>query len=213
MCRVAYRAGESGIDVKRVLAEARIRHDVIQVMALRAQRIRSSRGWVDDRRQLILYSRSRTRRGRQARGHLAELVTPLQNMRELRAVRPVRPGAAEFAIVVAIMTVGAKNARCNRTPRGAAIQIPHELKQAWLRQPTLALGHDRMARFRRDPELRNQIQFIAARRRPYRSVPERCQYLFARARAVAAQTSLVLVEGRIHLRNSIRCTNADRSGL
>ena len=54
MSRVTYRAGEPGVDVTGMLAEAGIGKDVGQVVTLGAQRIRSARRRVGDRRKKIL---------------------------------------------------------------------------------------------------------------------------------------------------------------
>ena len=132
MSGVTHRAGESCVDVDRMLGEAGVGNDVGQIVTFGTQGIRSLRSGIEDRRKKILDCTSRTSGGREAGRHLAELVTPLQNMRELRTVRSIRSGAPKFAIIVAVVAVRAKNARGNRPPLRAAVQIPHELEQAGL---------------------------------------------------------------------------------
>ncbi len=128
-------------------------------------------------------------------------------------MRAVRPCAAEFAVVVAVVAVGAQNAVRNRTPLGVAIEIPHELQQARLRQRTLALVHYRMARSCRNAELHDQIQRIAARRRTHGRITKNRQNLLAHTRAVTTQTDLILIHRGIHSRNTVSRADSNCSIL
>ena len=157
MRSVTHGAGESGVDVQRVLAEAGVGNNVVQVVTLGTQGVRSAGSRIEDRGKKIQDCASRTSSRRNARSYLAELVAALQNVRELRTVGSVGSGAAKFPIVVAVVAVRAKNARADRPPLGAAVKIPHGLEQAGLWQPTLTIMHDRVTRPGRRPELRQKI--------------------------------------------------------
>ena len=104
MCCMTDRARKTGIDVNRVFAKTGIRHHVVKVVTLGAHRIRASRRRIDNQREKILDGRSRSGAWREAQCHLAELVAPLQDVRELGTVRPVWASAAEFAVVIAIVS-------------------------------------------------------------------------------------------------------------
>jgi len=104
------RARKPGIDVNRVFAETDIRHHIAKVVTLGTQGIRASRPRTSNRREKILDGRSRSGEWRETRCHLAELVAPLQDVRELGTVRPVWASAAEFAVVIAIVAIGAEEA-------------------------------------------------------------------------------------------------------
>jgi len=138
-------AGKPGNDVNRVFAEADIRDHIAQVVTLGTQGVRASRHRINNRRQKILDGRSRSGGGWEARRHLAELVAPLQDVRELGTVRPVWPSAAEFAVIITIVAIGAEQVGAHGAPLGVPIDIQHVPKQAWLWQRTVAVVHDRMA--------------------------------------------------------------------
>src|SRR5436305_11866898 len=98
MRRVAGGAGESVIDMKRMLAEAAICNQLCEIVAFRAHRVRAIRRRIENRiGEQIRDSGSRGRSGR----NLAELVAALQQVQELRPMRPVGTGSAELAIVIA----------------------------------------------------------------------------------------------------------------
>ena len=135
---VARRAGEAGVDVARVLAPTRILDDVVrQIMALAAHRI----GAIDAeirRRVEIRNPLPGTRR-------LAEFIAALQEMVPLGSMRPVRTHAAEFAIVVAVVAVGAVNLRTHGPARRAPVQLHHIGQQAGLWQATASWVEHRVA--------------------------------------------------------------------
>ena len=115
--RVADRTGEPILRyVIAMLQEAGVAYHVAQVMALRAHAVRSVQAevWI---RKCIGDQASR-RRG------LAELVIVLEDVRVHRTVRAVRPRSAEFAIVVAVVTIGAENLQSHE-PRRGAVLIQH----------------------------------------------------------------------------------------
>src|SRR5271155_2929730 len=136
MSGMTHGAREPGVDVERVLGEAGVGHNVVQVVTLGTQGIRSVCAGIGDGRKKIQDGASRTGGGRKAGRYLAELVTAFQNMRKLGTVRSTRSSTAKFPIIVAVVAVRAENALSDWTPLGAAVQIPHELEQAGLGQST-----------------------------------------------------------------------------
>ena len=85
---------------------------------------------------------------------LAELIIALEDMCVDRSMRAVGSGAAELAVVIAIVAIAAENSRSHRPRRGRAILIQHVDQQAGLRQRTRAIVRYRMARGRGRGELR-----------------------------------------------------------
>ena len=85
-----------------MLREAGIGNDLRQVVTLRAHGIRPGEGQVGTRKKI----RDHIARHR----CLAELIVALQDVRVDRSMRTIRPGAAEFAIVVAVVTIACR--RC-----------------------------------------------------------------------------------------------------
>ena len=75
-------------------------------MALGAHRVRSGDAGIGIGKKI----------GDESAGHcsLAELVIALEDVRVDRAVRAVRAGAAEFAIVVAVVAIGAEDLRSDQ---------------------------------------------------------------------------------------------------
>src|SRR6266513_234602 len=97
---VAGGAGKAIINMTRVLTEAGVRENLIQVVALGAQRIRAVHGQIRTRKQV----------GDQLprRWSLAEFIVTLQQVQIFRAMRAVGAVAAEFAIVITVMAVRAE---------------------------------------------------------------------------------------------------------
>ena len=127
MRSVADRAREAVLrNVEAVLRPAGIGHDVIQIVAFRAHRVRPLRADIGRRK--------RVRDRATGRGGLAELIIPFQDVRVDRTVGPVWPGAAKFAVIVAGVAIGAEDLGAHE-PRGhRTILIQHIRKQARLRQ-------------------------------------------------------------------------------
>ena len=91
---------------------------------------------------------------------LAEFVTALKNVRPLRAMRAIGPRAAEFAIVIAVMAIGAEDLRAHQTSRCQAFFVEHIHQQARLRQGArTSVGHG-MARCGSGGQFRNHVQRI-----------------------------------------------------
>ncbi len=210
---VAHRAGESCVDVQRVLAKAGIGKNVGQVVTFGAQRIRAPGSRIGNGGKKVRDCASRSGCWRKSWGDLAELVTALKNMRELRTVRAVGSGASEFAIVVAIVAVRAENAGAHRAPLRMPVQVPHELQQTWLRQRALALLHHRMARGRCNAELRDKVQRVASIASPYWSIAKDLQRLLPRTRPMATQAGLILIDRRVHCSHTVGRAYSDRAIL
>src|SRR5579859_6895770 len=116
MSCVAYGAGKTVVrNMAAVLRPTRVGHDVVQVVALCAQRIWPLRAQI--RRGGGVVHRSARNNG------LRELIIPLQNVRIDRAVWPGWSCAAKFAIVVAGVAVGAENPCANQPPRRGAVLV------------------------------------------------------------------------------------------
>lgn len=209
MCCMTDRARKPGIDVNRVFAKTDIRHHVAKVVTLGTQGIRPSRRRINNRREKILDGRSRSGEGRQAQCHLAELVATLQDVRELGTVRPVWASAAEFAVVIAIVAIGAEEACAHWPPLGVSIQIQQVLTQAGLWERTVAVVHDRMARCCRRVELRGYIQRVSRVSRSCRQVAENGGTQLPRAGGVATQADLILTCRWIHDRRPVHRAHSD----
>ena len=110
---VTYRTGEAGVDMALVLGETGICHDLAQIVAFAAHRVRPVHAEVGVREQI---RDQLTRCDR-----LAEFVSAFQNVGPLGSMRTVRARASELAIVVAVVAVGAENARAHTAPLGRAI--------------------------------------------------------------------------------------------
>ena len=82
----------------------------------------------------------------------------------------VRAGAAEFAIVVAVVAIGAEDLVAHGAALGDAVQVQHVGPQAGLRERAVADVHDGMAGGGRDGKLRDQVQRIARRNRAHREI-------------------------------------------
>src|ERR1700741_3921081 len=89
-CRVAGGAGNAIVNVPGVFAEAGVSEDLTQIMALRAQSVRTvdGEGGVGEK-----IGNDLTRRRR-----LTELIAAFQQMAVFRSMRAVYAGAAEFAV-------------------------------------------------------------------------------------------------------------------
>ena len=79
-------------------------------------------------------------------------------------------GAAEFAIVVRIVAVRAKNACAHTACQRAAVELQHLREQAGLRKNAAAIVHDRMARCCGQSELWNHVQWVSRGYQPRRKV-------------------------------------------
>ena len=180
---------ETIIDMARVLAEAGIREDLRQVVALRAERVRTVYAEigagieVDDQ-----HSRA---------GSLAEFVAAFQNVCPLRTMRTIRTGAPKFAIVIAVVAIGAENLHRHASSQGHPVQIQHIAQQAGLRQRTASGMHHGMAGLAGDGKLRDHIQHVSCRYRANGKVPVNRVRNLSRTRAMAAQAVLVLIGGWI----------------
>src|SRR5271165_3911842 len=203
---VAGRAGESGVDMRGVLIPAAVaQHLSGNIMALGAHGVGAVHAgiWIGIKIADALAGA----------GGFAELVAALQQMRPLGSVRAVGADAAEFAVVVGIVAVGAVNLRAHGASLRLAVQIEHVTEQAGLRQGAGARVQHGMTRGRRRRHLRNQIQRIAGGHFAPREISEDGLGLLARAQAVAAQAILILIHRRIQHRGAIGGADADRAIL
>ena len=164
-----------------------------QIMALGAQGVGSSHGQVGIGKEIV--NRATLRCGR------VEFISALQNVGPLGTMGTVRALTAEFAIVVAVVAIGAENLGARGATQGNAIQLQHVSQQAGLQQTAAADVQDGMAGDGRDRwrKLREHVKRIGRRNRTYREVTIDGQRLFAGAGAVAAQAVLILIDrGRKH---------------
>lgn|SRR5437016_3116175 len=154
MCGMAGGTREAVINVAGVFAKARVAQDLVEVMALAAQRIGSvnCEVWIGEK---VCQQLARS-------WSLADLVATLQNVDKFRPVGTIRPGAAKFAIVLAIVAVSTEDAKSHGARGAGPIQIQHLAAQARLRQDATPVMHYRVARRRGGTELRNQVQGIGS---------------------------------------------------
>ena len=165
VCSVANRAGEAILNMPGMLAEAGVTHELIEVVALRAQGvgppIDSAFGGEDGIGEKI---RNQPAGG----GSLAEFIPALHDVGENRSVRSVGSNATELTIVVAVVAVGAKNAGAHGAPIGPAVKIQHGRAKAGLGKHAGAIVEHRVAGSCERAELRNHIQRIVGGDRPHR---------------------------------------------
>ena len=184
--RVAGGATETSVDMPPVLGKAGVLDDVGEVVTLPAQRIRTVRAEVGSREQV---GDQLTRRG-----SLAEFIAAFEDVVPLRSMGADGAGASEFAVVVAVVAIGAENASSHRAGLNLAADIPHGRQQAGLRD-TGSVPHNRMNRDCRGAELRDEVQGIAHNPRARWQVSVLRENLLAGAIAVAAQASFELPGG------------------
>ena len=108
----------------------------------------------------------------------------------------VRSSAAEFAIVVAVVAVSAKDARADQPRGGGAVQVEHIGQEAGLGKGTVAIVNNRVAGSRVEAELLDQIERIAREYQAIGQVPVFDQHLFSHASAMASQAVFKLVDRR-----------------
>lgn len=128
VCRVAGRTTEAGTDMLRVLGEAGVLHDVREIVTLPTESIRTVRAQVRTPEQVGDHLARRHR--------LAQLIAALEDVGPLRSMGTAGPGAAEFAVIVAVVAIGTVDLRAHGAPLRGAIQDQHVGKQARLRQGT-----------------------------------------------------------------------------
>lgn len=203
---VAYRAAKAVLRyVQAVLREAGVSDNLRQVVTLRAHSIRPGEGQVGSGKKVRDHS---TRRR-----SLAELIVAFEDVRVVRSVRTVRPGAAELAIVVAVVAIGAEDARSHHARRRRSILIQQVQQEAGLRQGTGSIMSHRVARRCRRSEFRNNVQRIWCRCHSRWRIPVDDQPLLARARAVAAQTIFILIDRRSKNGDTIQCADSGNTRL
>src|ERR1041385_3548944 len=118
---VTHRTGEAILlHVPGMLAKAGVVHKLIQIVALGAKSVGAA-SLAAERAQVGIRIEVRHQLARQRR--LAELVPALQNVRKDGAMGAACPRPAEFAIVVAIVTVGAKYAGGHDASKRPAVEI------------------------------------------------------------------------------------------
>src|ERR1035438_8344984 len=89
------------------------------------------------------------------RGGLAEFVAALQNMSPLGPMRTARTRAPEFAIVIAVVAIGAENLNAHGAAAADAVQVQHIRQQAGLWQRAAPVMHHGMAGSGRACKLRD----------------------------------------------------------
>ena len=141
----------------RVFTEAGVAHNVVEVVALRAQGVGAA---VGSSGGACVWTLKQIRDELSGNRSLAEIVSSLQDMREGRPVRTVGSAASEFPVIVAVMAVRAQDANTHAARRRAAIEIQHVRSQAGLRERASAIVHHGMARSRDESKLWNHIQRI-----------------------------------------------------
>src|SRR5208282_1581479 len=194
---VAGGAGKAVVDVAGMLSEGGIGNDVGEVVALSAQGIGADDAEIRTGKEIDDQQTGS--------GGLAELVAAFENVRPLRAVGAVRSGAAEFAIVIAVVAVSAEDLDAHGASRSRSVLVQHEGAQAGLGVGTGAdMGHG-VARSRQLSKLRNDVQGVAGGHGPDRQVAEGGgHYGLPGAGPVAAETVLELVDGGIQHGNAVR---------
>lgn len=202
---VASRARKTGIDVDGVPGPACILDDIArEIMAFAAHRVRpvyrQIRVGIEVRNPL-----ARTRR-------LAEFITSLQKVRPFRSVRTARARTAEFAVVVAVVTIRAKYLEPHQPPLTGSVQLRHVGQKTGLGVSRGTRVRHRMAGGRRRGKFRKYIARIRrVRHVPHREIPEFRFRWLARRRTVAAKAVFILVHSRhqrgnsVSGRNSIHC--------
>src|SRR5437660_11461251 len=183
--------------------EARVSHDIRQVMAFPTQRVWAGTAAPDAQTgagENVLHRTARSGQRRRAGSPLAEFIAPLDDVQICRPVRPVGSGSSEFPIVVAIVAVGTKDSRSCTRAQGAlagrcAVQGQPVTAQAGLRPGAAAFMVNWMARGRSCPELRNHIQRIGCADCTKRVITVNGQSLLAGAGSVTTEAIFVLVHG------------------
>ena len=135
--RVASGAGETVLtDMQTVLGKAGIRQHLAQVVTLGAHAIGASEANIGIREKV----------GDSAAGGncLTELIIVLENVRVDRTMRTIGSAAAELAIVVAVVAIGAESPDAHK-PSSCAVLIQHVGQQARLRQWTRTIVRNWMA--------------------------------------------------------------------
>ena len=126
MRRVTGRARKTSIDVERVLRPTCVPDDIArEIVAFAAHRVRP----IDAQIRIYVQvsnSLAGTRR-------LAIFVTPLQDVGPFGSVRTTRTQAAEFAVVVTVVTVRTKNLVAHLSPLTGSIELRHVGQQTGLR--------------------------------------------------------------------------------
>jgi hypothetical protein len=180
-------AGKTVVDVARVLTEAGIRQHLLKVVTLAAQRVWSINGHIRVGEEAVQQA--------SGNGCHAELVSALKDVAEPGSVRPIRPGAAEFSVVIAVVTIRAKDAHANGSRGVCPIEVQHLSAQAGLSQRALSVVHHRMTGSGRPVKFGNQVQGITTSDNPYRKISvfgSICD--LTGTRTVTTQAVLVLIE-------------------
>ncbi len=128
-------------------------------------------------------------------------------------MRPVRPLASKLPIVIAVVTVRAKDAGAHYAPLCVTVQVPHEFQETRLSKLALPVVGHRMTGDRICAELRNEIERVAGRVHARRVIAKYCQLLLPRAGRVTTETDLVLINCRADYGDTIRGANAIRPVL
>jgi hypothetical protein len=202
MCRVTNGAGKAVVDMPRVLAEAGICQHWLKIVTLAAQRVWSINAHIRVREEAV----------QQPPWNLchAELVSTLKNVTELGSVWPVRPGAAEFPVVIAVVTIRAKDTRANSSRGVCPIEVQHLSAQAGLCQSALSIVHHWVTGSGRPVKFGNQVQWITTSDNPHRKISvfgRACD--LAGARTVTTQAVLILIEHWGEHRNAVGGADAD----
>src|SRR6185312_8621250 len=154
-------------------------------MALAAKRVGSIHAQIGSRKQI--------RNQLSWRGGLAELIPSLEDVSPFRAMWAVRACAPEFAVVVAVMAIGAEYLSAHYASGIHAIESQHVGSKAGLREHAAPRMRHGMAWRRGCCELRDQVQGVAGGNCAHREISVCRLRLLAAAGAMAAQAILVLV--------------------
>ena len=180
---------EAVANVPVVLTPTGVLDDLVaQIMALAAQAVGSNHAQIGVGKE-IGNQLTRT-------GGMAEFIATLQNVGPPGAMGTVGAGPAGFAIIVAIVAIGAEDLGAHGTALLDAIEVEHVGQQTGLWQRAAPGMHDGMAGGGRNRKLRNQVERIARRDRPHRGVSIDGERLFGRAGTVAAEAVLILIDSR-----------------
>src|SRR5208282_1503526 len=146
---MADRTAEAIVDMPSMLGKTGVGQDLRQIMAFRAHRVGAIDAEIRIRKQV----------GNQLARHdgLGKFVPPFQDMRKSRSMRAVRSGPAKFAIVVAVVTIRAKNLYPHAPPLRDSVLIQHVRQQTWLRQRARSHMSNGMARSASQGKLRHYI--------------------------------------------------------
>ena len=104
MRTVAYGTRKSLLNMPAMCVPPAHRVDVVQIVTLRAERVRRCRGGVQNRIRIEINNQ---RSGRGSSPDLADYILAFQNMIVYRSVRSIRPRTAKLTVIIVVVAIRA----------------------------------------------------------------------------------------------------------